>query len=431
MNNQKQNKVCEELAILGGTPIRKTKFLYSAIFEEEEKEAILEVMENGELSGFYKDFEGGKKVQDFQRKWANYFGSKNAIAVNSGTSALHVAIAASGIGPGDEVIVPAYSFTATASSVVMNNAIPIFCDIDPITFNIDVKKIEKLITDKTKAIIPVHLFGKPAEMDAIMDLSKKHGLIVIEDACQSPGTKYNGKFTGTIGHFGVFSTVETKNLVTGEGGMIVTNDDELAYKCKLVRNHGEAYMKGKPREYLSNMLGYNLRPLEIQAAVGIEQLKKIKRINRHKNKLANYLLDNLKGLTGILLPEKSNNLDIIHHLLCLQYDENETGVNKALYMEALQKEGIEVTAGYPHPMYMNPIFQEKIAYGAQGCPFTCSFYGKEVNYQAGICPESELVCDKAIFITHIRHPNVIEDMKDIVEGFKKVNNSLEKLRSIK
>ncbi len=431
MNNQKQNKVCEELAILGGTPIRKTKFLYSAIFEEEEKEAILEVMENGELSGFYKDFEGGKKVQDFQRKWANYFGSKNAIAVNSGTSALHVAIAASGIGPGDEVIVPAYSFTATASSVVMNNAIPIFCDIDPITFNIDVKKIEKLITDKTKAIIPVHLFGKPAEMDAIMDLSKKHGLIVIEDACQSPGTKYNGKFTGTIGHFGVFSTVETKNLVTGEGGMIVTNDDELAYKCKLVRNHGEAYMKGKPREYLSNMLGYNLRPLEIQAAVGIEQLKKIKRINRHKNKLANYLLDNLKGLTGILLPEKYNNLDIIHHLLCLQYDENETGVNKALYMEALQKEGIEVTAGYPHPMYMNPIFQEKIAYGAQGCPFTCSFYGKEVNYQAGICPESELVCDKAIFITHIRHPNVIEDMKDIVEGFKKVNNSLEKLRSIK
>ena len=414
----------KKLAIFGGKPVRNKKFKYEAPIGVEEKNAVMDLMDTKVLSGFFKNFEGGVKVQEFERLWAHTFGTKDAIAVNSGTSALHAAIAAAGVGPGDEVIVTSYSFTATAASIIMNNAIPIFCDINPTTFTIDVTKIENLITDRTKAIIPVHLFGQPADMDTIMDIAKKYELIVIEDTCQAPGTKYKDQITGSIGHLGVFSTVETKNLVTGEGGVIVTSDKDLAYRCRLIRNHGEAYMEGRPRDYLSNMLGYNFRPTEIQAAIGIEQLKKLNTINDNKNNLANYLIKNLQDIKGIVLPRCSNNEDIVHHLLCLQYDHKETGISRDRYMEALNAEGIEVTKGYPHPMYMNPIFTEKIAFGTKGCPFTCSIYGKDIHYGPGLCPIAEAVCDKAIFITHIRPPNTLEDMKDIVTGFKKVNDSL-------
>ena len=418
----------EKLAILGGTPIRTKNFEYKAPIGVEEKNAVMQLMDSKVLSGFFQNFEGGEKVQEFEKLWAKYFNIEDAIAVNSGTSALHTAIAAAGIGPGDEVIVSSYSFTASAASIVMNNAIPIFCDIDPITFNIDVSKIESLITERTKAIIPVHLFGQPAEMDSIMALSKNYNLIVIEDSCQAPGTKYKGKLTGTIGHMGVFSTVETKNIVTGEGGVIVSNDKNLAYRCRLIRNHGEAYMEGKPRDYLANMLGYNFRPTEFQAVIGIEQLKKLNNINDDKNLLANYLINNLKGIKGVTLPGSSENKDIIHHLLCLQYDEVSTGVSRNSYIEALNAEGVQVTKGYPRPMYMNPIFTEKIAFGLNGCPFTCSLYGKDIHYGLGLCPVSEAVCDKAIFITHIRPPNKIEDMVDIVNSFKKVNKFLHLLK---
>lgn len=414
----------KKLAILGGTPIRSKKFNYNAPIGIEEKNAVLNVLDTKVLSGFFKNFEGGEQVQAFEKLWAQSFEVDDAIAVNSGTSALHTAIAAAGIGPGDEVIVSSYSFTASAAAIVMNNAIPIFCDIDSKNFNIDVSKLEGLITDRTKAIIPVHLFGQPADMDTIMSVAKKNDLMVIEDTCQAPGTKYKGKITGSIGHLGVFSTVETKNIVTGEGGVIITNDKDLAYRCRLIRNHGEAYMDGKPRNYLSNMLGYNFRPTEIQAAIGIEQLKKLNSLNDERNKLANYLINNMQDIKGLKMPESSEKSDIIHHLLCLQYDELETGVSRNKYIEALNAEGLELTKGYPRPMYMNPIFTEKIAFGSNGCPFTCSMYGKDINYGPGLCPVSELVCDKAIFITHIRPPNTLEDMKDIVKGFHKVNQSI-------
>lgn len=420
-----------KLAILRGEPVRKKKFEYVSPIGKEEKEAVIKVLDKGLLSGFFMDFEGGEKVKEFEKAWAKYFGSKHAVAVNSGTTALHVALGAAGIGPGDEVIVSSYSFTATASAIVMNNAVPIFCDINSKTYNIDGRKIEELITDKTKAIVPVHLFGQPADMDRIMEIAKKHKLIVVEDACQAPGSKYKGKYVGTIGHLGVFSTVETKNIVTGEGGVITTDDDELAHRCKLIRNHGEAWMAGKPRPYLSNMLGYNFRFTEIQAAIGIEQLKKLKKINEKRNELAHYLLKNLKGLKGISLPEEIPNINMVYHILCLQYDEKATGLPKKIYMEALQKEGINVTIGYPHPMYMNPLFTNKIAFGNKGCPFTCPFYGKEVSYGKGLSPVAEDVCAKSIFVPDIRPPNTFTDMKDIVEAFKKVNDNFNELKNAK
>jgi len=417
----------DQLAILGGVPIRSKPFSYVAAIGVEEKQAVLDLMESKALSGFYKNFEGGQKVQEFERDWAKYFNVRNAIAVNSGTSALHIALASAGIGPGDEVIVTPYSFSATASSIIMNNAIPIFCDITPDTFNIDVDKIEALITDRTKAIIPVHLYGYPAEIIKIMNIAKKYNLMVIEDTCQSPGTKVNNKLVGTFGDFGTFSTVETKNISTGEGGVIITDNDELAMKCKLIRNHGEAYMSDKPRSYLSNMLGYNFRPTEFQAVIGIEQLKKLDKLNEDRNTLANYLIENLSSLKELTLPRGFQDKNIIHHLLCIQYDETKTNVSKKKYMEALKCEGIEVSEGYPRPLYMNKMFLEKIAFGNEGYPWTCSINGQKIEYYKGMCPVAEVVCNKAIIITQIRYPNKICDMEDIVSGFRKVNKLIKEL----
>ena len=200
----------------------------------------------------------------------------------------------------------------------MNNAKPVFCDIDESTFNIDVNKIEKLITKKTKAIVPVHLYGLPANMNRIMKIARKYRLKVIEDTCQSPGSKFKNKFVGTIGNLGTFSTVETKNISTGEGGVIVSNNKNLINKCRLIRNHGESYLLGQTRSYLPHIIGYNLRPTEIQAVIGIEQLKKLNQFNVIRNILSKYIIKNLSFIKGIKVPiSKQKNSFIVHHLICL------------------------------------------------------------------------------------------------------------------
>ena len=314
----------QKLALFGGKPSRKKPFKHSTLIGPKEKKEVLSLLSSGKLSGFYKNFLGGDKVIKYENDWAKFFRCKYAVAVNSGTSAQHIALAACGVKKGDEVIVTSLSFTSTVSTILMNGAVPKFCDIDPETFNLDHNKIEKLITKKTKAIVPVHLYGLPANMDKIMQLAKKYNLRVIEDTCQSPGSKYRGKYVGTFGDLGTFSTVETKNISTGEGGIIVSNDAELIHKCRLIRNHGEAYMLGKTRGYSPQVLGYNLRPTEFQAILGIYQLKKLSKINKERNRLSKYLLNSLRKIKGIKIPlEKLRNSNIVRHLVCLQYNEKE------------------------------------------------------------------------------------------------------------
>ena len=247
-----------------------------------------------------------------------------------------------------------------------------------------------------------------------MQIAKKFKLRVIEDTCQSPGSRFKNKLVGTIGDLGTFSTVETKNISTGEGGVIVGNNKDLIHKCRLIRNHGESYMLGKPRNYLPKLLGYNLRPTEFQATIGIHQLKKLTKINKIRNKLSNYLIQNLQGLKGIKLPaNKLKNCHIVHHLVCLQYDKNRTGVSKMKYIQALLKEGIDVSAGYPHTLYA-------IYFG---------FLKKGYNYKRGLCPVAEKIIDRTIWVRQIRPPSKIHDMKDIVEAFEKVNKNLKYLKN--
>lgn len=416
----------EKLAINGGKKVREKDFGYIAPIGNEEFDAVTEVLKSKRLSGFYRDFRGGDRVQKFEDDFARYIGTKHAIAVNSGTSALHVAIGGFGIGPGDEVIVPPYTFTATASSILMNNAIPVFADIDSGTYCINTQKIRAAITRKTKAIIPVHMYGKVVDMDEIMAIAEEYGLKIIEDACQAPGCVYKKRRVGSIGHAGVFSFVETKNIVIGEGGMVTTDDDDVAQRCRLIRNHGEVWTKGKPRQYLSNLLGYNFRMTEIEAALGIEQLKKLEYLNSIRQKNAAFLEKGLKEFKAIKIPAYHDGE--IAHVFPMLFDEKTAGISKERFMEAVNAEGVPLVPGYPHPLYKNPIFQEKIAYGDAGCPYACSFYGQEIDYKTVRCEAGEDICRRVMCLQQIHYPYGIEDMKDIVKVFSKVFNNLEELK---
>ena len=234
----------------------------SPVIEEEEINAVIEVMKSGMIAQ-------GPKVIEFEDEFAKYVGAKYGIATNSGTSALHVALLAAGIGEGDEVITTPFTFAATGNSILYTGARPVFVDIDPETFTIDPAKIEEAITDKTKAIMPVQLYGQSADMDAIMKIAKEHDLIVIEDAAQAHGAEYNGEKVGNLGDMACFSFYPTKNMTTSEGGMITTNNEEFLENAKVFRAHGSA------TKYHHDVLGYNFRMTDIAAAIGLEQLKSI------------------------------------------------------------------------------------------------------------------------------------------------------------
>jgi len=420
--------MAEKLALLGGKPVRTEPFPPYPIITDREINAVNEVLKSRQLSTFHSSFIGGKKVREFENNFAAYHAAKHGIAVNSGASALHVCVAAANIGPGDEVIVPPFTFTATATCVLMSNAIPVFADVDPETYNIDPKKIEEAITPRTKAIIPVHLLGNPANMDAIMKIANEYNLTVIEDCAQAPGAKYKNRLVGTMGNLSIFSFQETKNIMTGEGGMILTNDSQLAERCSMVRNHGEEIVFDKPRTYLSNMLGYNYRMTEMEAAIGVEQLKKLDEINDVRIRNSEFLIKKLSNLVCLkpqkLLPEAKH----VYHIFGMTLDEKEIGIPRSKFIEAVCAEGVQITTGYPIPLYENPLFKEKIVHGDKGCPFTCKFYKGKVNYDTGICPEAEKLCKNSIWTGLIRPPATTEDMQDIADAIEKVVDNAGQLK---
>ncbi len=414
----------EKLALLGGKPVRQKPFPSWPLIGEEEIKAVVEVLKNGHLSTFAAPpsefFMGGKKIREFEANFAAYHGTKYAVAVNSGTAALHVALAAAGVGPGDEVITTPYSFTSTASSILMHNAVPIFADVDLKTFNIAPEEISKAVTSRTKAIIVVHLLGNPAEMDEITEIAEEHKLAVIEDCAQAIGAKYKNKLVGIIGHLGAFSFQETKNIATGEGGMVVTNDDELAERCRLFRNHGEA-ASSKERSYLSSVLGWNYRMTEVEAAIGNEQLKKLDKFNETRIGLAKYLNSKLGGIAGVGVPLERKNTKHVYHMYGLFYDRKVTGIPKGVFIDALRAEGIPCYGSYPHPLYKNLVFTERKAYGKVECPFVCPYYAGEVDYTKVRCPNAEKLCSEhAVWIQIVRPPCTKEDMDDIARAVEKI-----------
>lgn len=352
----------------------------------------------------------GNVVESFEKEFARYVGVKHAIAVNSGTAALHIALASLNIGPGDEVIVPPFTFIATASSILHNNAIPIFADIDSKNFTLDPKSVKKQITDKTKAIIPVHLAGITADMGPLLDIAKDYNIHIIEDACQSHGAKYRGKMVGSIGDIGAFSFYPSKNMTTGEGGIITTNDDKLAEQSRLIRHHGE------PSWYVYDRLGWNYRMTEIQGAIGRVQLKKLDNYIEIRNKNAQYLTDAVNNIDGINPPNVPEYCEPAFNYWIGSINPEIIGLNKQQFLEKFPKSKIL----YPKPLYETKLFREKTAY-PKGCPWSCHFYGKEIDYTKISHPVVEKIT-KEIFALDI-HPKVSkEDLDDNIKIMKKLAN---------
>ena len=408
-----------KLAINGGEKYRNKPFPNHPIIGEEEKRQVLEVLDSGNLSTFRslpgQNFLGGKKIKEFESLFRDYFNVKHAIALNSGTAGLHAATLAIGTQPGDEILVSPYSFTSSATCALMNNAIPVFVDVDENNFCIDPKKLEGKITEKTKAIIPVHLFGGSADMDGIMNIADKYNLRVIEDVAQSIGADYKGKLLGTIGDCGIFSFQETKHVTTGEGGMVITNNDEIANLVQLTRNHGEVVVEDKPRTYNPSLLGFGYRMTEIDAAIGIAQFKKLNQSIDERIALVNYLANKIdKEFPGIKPKLNNENGKNVYFILGFKYDENEVGIPRNLFVEALNKEGIPFGAGYVSPLYLGTLYHKNKHYAIKN-------FGEHISYDKGICPIVERLHEKAIILTMLaRPPATFEDMDDIVGAMHKI-----------
>ena len=424
-----------KLAIFGGKPVRSELFdAYNTIGKEERK-AVDEVLKSGVLSGFlgcwHKDFYGGPKVREIEKIWANKINAKHAISVNSNTSGLITAMGAIGVKPGDEVIVSPYSMSASAIAPVIWGGVPIFADISENNFCISPENIEKRITKRTKAILVVHIFGHPAEMDGIMKIADKYNLLVVEDAAQAPFGIYKNKFVGTLGDLGVFSLNIHKHIHTGEGGIITTNDDRLAERCQLIRNHGETVVEDKGVKEIDNIFGFNFRMTEMEAAVGVEQLKKIDYLLTQRINNANYLINNLKNINylDLCIPES-----YVKHCYYKQpvkyYSEKNNGLHRDKYLKVLSRElpsaymkeeETLIGGGYVKPLYLEPIYQKK----------AINLYKhkkEELNYSKGICPIAEKMHFKELITHEFMRPSMSKsDLDQVIEAFYKIDKNMNEI----
>jgi len=430
-----------KLAINGGVPIRTKPFPSWPIHDEREVKAAVEVVKSGKWwRGAYSAVElgaervsGRSKVEEFEEKFAKYHGAKYAVATSSGSGALDIAVKAIGIGPGDEVIVPPYTFVATATCVLQNNAIPIFVDIDPDTYNIDTNKIEEAITEKTKAIIPVHFGGNLANMERICEIAKKYNLKVIEDAAHSHGVQWNGeKMAGTFGDIGMFSFQQSKNMTSGEGGIIITDDEELADLCYSYHHYGR--VKGRPW-YEIHRLGWNYRMAEFQAAVLLVQLERLEKLNAKRTENAEYLtkcLSQIKGIEPLKIDKRITKCS--YHVYIFRYNCAEFGgIHRNEFVEALIAEGIPASRGYDFPIYSNPMFLNK-NFSPKNCPVDCQHYNKTINYDdfKEKCPVAEKACyEEAVWLMQNVFLGSKEDMDDIVKAIEKVKENIYELKEIR
>jgi perosamine synthetase len=307
----------------------------------EEKQAVLDVLESGIIAQ-------GPRVKAFEEAFAEFCGVKYAVATTSGTTALHTALLAMGIGEGDEVITSPFTFIASANSILYVGAKPVFVDIDPATYNLNPALIEAAITPATKAIMPVHLFGLSCDMGSIMEIANKHNLLVVEDACQSHGAKFQGQTTGSFG-VGTFSFYPTKNMTSAEGGMITTNDERIAETCRVIRQHGMR------RRYYHDELGFNFRMTDVQAAIGLEQLRKLPAFNQARRANAQYYD---RHLNGVIPPCEPEGYEHVYHQYTLRVKD---GRRDAL-RDYLKENGIGSEVYYPVPIHQQTFYTQKLGY---------------------------------------------------------------------
>ncbi len=412
------------LAIEGGTPVRRRPFPTYNTIGDEERRAVLAVLDSGVLSQFVgawgPDFLGGPRVRALEAAWADYFGARHAVSVNSATSGLYAAVGAAGVGPGDEVIVSPYTMSASATAAVVYGAVPVFADIDPETFCLDPQSVRACITERTRAIIGVDLFGHPADWAGIRAATGSRPIVLIEDSAQAPGAKSGDRFAGTLADIGVFSLNYHKTIHSGEGGVAVTDDDCLADRLQLIRNHGEAVVKAKGDDDIVDLVGFNYRMTEIEAAIALEQLKKLDRLLIPRIEAADYLTERLREMPGITPPVVRSGVRHGYYVYAFKYDAGRAGLSRGRFAEALRAEGIPVNVGYVEPLYRLPMYQRGIALGRHGFPFVQPGRAP-VTYPDGLCPVAERMHEDELLYFSFCQAGITEaDLDDVVAAFDKI-----------
>jgi dTDP-4-amino-4,6-dideoxygalactose transaminase len=392
-----------KLAINGGPKACDHEWPRWPQWDDAERKELNGVLESG-------DWWYGAKVEEFEKQFAEFHGAKYGITCTNGTAALEASLLALGIGAGDEVIVPPLTFLATASAVLRINAVPVFADVEADTGCLDPIEAEKKITDKTKAIIPVHFAGYVADMDRFNALASKYKIHIVEDACHSWGSQWKGKGTGALGTCGAFSFQASKNICSGEGGIILTDSEEVADNCRSYINCG----RGKDTPWYEHfVLGGNLRMTEFQAAILLGQMTRLEKQTLQRMRSADILAAELKRIPGIILLKDDPRMTRrAYHFFSFRVDLETMGIGHKKFIEALQAEGVQASLPYPHPLYKNPLFLRK-GNGAQYCPVSCPYYGREMDYGKVCCPITEQLLSDTVWISHtslLAEENAIRDM---------------------
>jgi len=394
--------------LLGGKPVRTRPFPAWPIFGKPEEKRLLRTLRSGKWGRL-----NGSEVAEFEKRFAAMHGCKHGIAVVNGTVSLRIGLMAAGIHAEDEVIVPPYTFYSTASAVIEANAVPVFADIDLDTFNLDPKAVERAITPRTRAIIPVHFAGQPADMRTIMAIAGKHKLFVMEDAAHAHGASSGNRPAGSLGHLASFSFQSSKNLTSGEGGMITTNDDKLAAACRSIHNCGRI-----PTGiwYEHHVISGNYRLGEFQGAVLNAQLDRLEQQTQTRDRNGQYLAAKLSKLPGLYAQKRPKDCNRhSYHLFMLRLDGREFGVPRAAVLKALQAEGIPCSAGYGWSLHQQPMFRNK-AFG----PYLPNAL-KSLNYRKVHCPNSDLICrEQCVWLEQSIFLGTRADMDDIAQAFEKV-----------
>jgi perosamine synthetase len=418
------------LAIDGGKPVVDAAEIKPwPILDERDRGAVLRVFENGYLCG-----PDAPEVTGLEAEWRDYVGREYCLTTNSGTAALHMALTALNIGPGDEVLVPSYTFLASASCVLHANAVPVFVDVDRQTCTMDPDDIEEKITERTRAIIPVHIHGLAADIDRIIKIARKHKLYVIEDACQAHGAEYRGKKVGSFGELAAFSLNSSKNLTGGEGGLLVMDDDEYFMRAKMLRMFGdEIDDETKLRKYNASILGYQYRNLEMPAALARAQLQRLDEYNDWRIANCTYLTERLRDIPGVHPPYVPDGYKHVYWMYVVEFYPEDAGIDveperfRVAVEKALFKEGVQVGQWQTMPVPAQDLFQTKKGHAASGYPWNFTQEGKALVYRAEEYPNALDFCRRYTVVAGIHPPNTRELMEKYAEAFEKVFSQLDRV----
>lgn len=420
-----------KLALLGGDPVRSEPFTHYNPIGEEEKARVAAVMDSGILSEFIATpgeyFLGGPEVLELEELSREMMGAAFAVSMNSATSALYAAIGAAGVGPGDEVIVTPYTMSASATAALAWGAIPVFADIDPETFCLDPAAVEALVSERTRAIMAVDLFGHPADFAALKRIAREHDLIIIEDAAQAPWASLDGAKAGTLGDIGVLSLNRHKHIHCGEGGIALTDDPELARRLQLIRNHAEVVIG--PDEILTNMIGQNYRMTEVHAAIAIEQLKKLPALVARRQEQAEQITGALAGHPLLSPPVVREGAVHAYYVYATRFQAGENPeISRDVLARALSAEGLPTSARYVTPLYKLPVYQQRIGMGDQGWPFSLA---PHVDYSQCDCPVVERMEGQEICILGNVHGALSDsEMADFLAILEKVGEQAGELQGV-